>query len=371
MTERLGVLDGLRCYATLIVLWYHLAQMEQAPAPAPVWLPYIPIIGYVGLFSFFFISGFLIAYPFIQARVARRPEPAWGHFAWRRFIKVVPSYALSIVIAYAIGYAAIVRNGSTVPQEIVTHALFIHTWWPQTYFSINWVLWTLAIEVQFYVVFPALWWCFRRQPWVTGLAMIALAWVVRSLAPSCCGGTLTQVARNLPGYTDYFACGMLCAWLFVRFGHRLREGRNRYLMFAFAVSAFAVLGLWMFAKSSGVPVAIQIGGTSVFQIWSFAGIAFGIITLGALCSPRGWSFILANPVTRFVAIISLNLYLYHQMIARELRLRFPSPAPSDAAALGHWQVTFFVAAVVLAIGVAVLLTYAMERPLLRLSPKTS
>ena len=137
----------------------------------------------------------------------------------------MPSYVLSIIVAYTIGYAAVVRYGYTPPvKEIITHLLFIHTWWQETYGSINGVLWTLAVEVEFYLIFPLVWLCFKRAPWITALALasISLAW--RMWSAHCCFNTnFSLLAENLPGYLDIFASGMICALLFVRFGHRIRD----------------------------------------------------------------------------------------------------------------------------------------------------
>ena len=104
MKDRLGVLDGMRGIAVLLVLWYHIWEISWLPAPAP-WLQFIPETGFIGVHLFFFLSGFVITFPFVRAQLAGEPQPTWGHFAWRRFIKIVPSYVLSIVVAYAIGYA--------------------------------------------------------------------------------------------------------------------------------------------------------------------------------------------------------------------------------------------------------------------------
>ena len=153
--ERLGVLDGLRGIAVLLVLWYHVWEISFLPAPLP-WLQFVPETGFIGVPLFFFLSGFVITYPFVRARVAKTQQPTWGYFAWRRFIKIVPSYLLSIAIAYAIGYAA-TQGGGPVWRDILAHLFFVHTWWPSTFGSINGVLWTLAVEVEFYCIFPLVW----------------------------------------------------------------------------------------------------------------------------------------------------------------------------------------------------------------------
>ncbi|MFY9662924.1 MAG: acyltransferase family protein, partial [Candidatus Cybelea sp.] len=124
---RLGVLDGLRGIAVLLVLWYHVWEISWL-SPG-WWLEFLPATGFVGVHLFFFLSGFVITYPFIRSVQRATPQPSWRHFAWRRFIKIVPSYVLSIAVAYAIGYAQVQPGASVIP-DVVTHLLFIHTWFP-------------------------------------------------------------------------------------------------------------------------------------------------------------------------------------------------------------------------------------------------
>ena len=85
---RLGVLDGLRGIAVLLVLWYHVWEISWLATPP--WLAFLPATGFIGVHLFFFLSGFVISYPFIRARLRETPPPTWGQFAWRRFIKIVP-----------------------------------------------------------------------------------------------------------------------------------------------------------------------------------------------------------------------------------------------------------------------------------------
>src|SRR5271165_2361161 len=92
---RLGVLDGLRGIAVLLVLWYHVWEISWL-SPGSM-LAFIPATGFVGVTLFFFLSGFVISYPFVTAQAQGKPRPSWRHFARRRFIKIVPSYVLSIV----------------------------------------------------------------------------------------------------------------------------------------------------------------------------------------------------------------------------------------------------------------------------------
>jgi peptidoglycan/LPS O-acetylase OafA/YrhL len=360
---RLGVLDGLRGIAVLLVLWYHVWEISWL-SPG-WWLEFLPATGFVGVHLFFFLSGFVIAYPFIRSVQRATPQPPWRHFAWRRFIKIVPSYVLSIAVAYAIGYAQVQPGASVIP-DVVTHLLFIHTWFPSRYGTIDGVLWTLAVEVEFYCIFPLIWWCFRRQPWLTAAAMIGVAWGWRAALATCCYSTLFgQYSENLPGYLDIFAFGMISAYAFTRFGDRWRASRARYAAPLLAIAGFALLvtllqSLYSYRFYDQWAGVWQINGRPLL------GAAFAIIALGSLASPRWWQALLDNVVLRFMATISYNLYLYHQMVARELLALHVPPYAGDPHENARWQAQYTAAAFAVNVALATIATYCFERPLLRL-----
>ncbi|MHB8147186.1 MAG: acyltransferase family protein [Vulcanimicrobiaceae bacterium] len=361
------MLDGLRGIAVLLVLWYHVWEISWLPAPFP-WLEFIPETGFIGVHLFFFLSGFVITYPFVRARLLGGPSPTWGHFAYRRFAKIVPSYVLSIAIAYAIGYAQTQGDGH-VWRDVITHLLFVHTWWQPTYGSINGVLWTLAVEVEFYCIFPIVWWCFARRPFLSACAMIALSLIWRTWASRCCLHTSFELLEeNLPGYLDIFACGMLAAWTFVRYAKPAQAERRRMLWPFVSLAGFALL--------AGLLVSLYDGRTAA--LWPFVwqidrrpllGVAFAIAALGLLWSPRWFARIFANAPLRFLAFISYNLYLYHQIIAREL-LRFHLP-PYQGDPHGNlaWGLRYTLLAFATSILQATIFTYFFERPLMRLSQR--
>ncbi|HTZ55002.1 MAG TPA: acyltransferase [Candidatus Acidoferrum sp.] len=366
MKDRLGVLDGMRGVAVLLVLWYHIWEISWLPAPF-MWLQWIPETGFIGVPLFFFLSGFVITFPFVRAQLAGERLPTWAHFAWRRFIKIVPSYVLSILIAYAIGYAAHERAGAAPWQEILTHLLFIHTWWQSTYGSINGVLWTLAIEVEFYLIFPLIWWCFSRRPLVTFAAMLTIAMLWRIHAAQCCfHDQMPLLIENLPGYLDIFACGMLCAWIFARFGHRLRAPRISLGMPIVAIAGVVLVSallIDMFENRAAPQwqTALQIYTRPLY------GIGFAAVALGSLAAPRLWQVLLANAPLRFLAFISYNLYLYHQMVARIMVWRHvPAYVGHDPHGDPVWQVRYTILAFIVTIAQAAIVTYLIERPLLRL-----
>lgn len=348
---RLGVLDGLRGIAVLLVLWYHVWQISWLPAPFS-WMQFVPETGFEGVDLFFYISGFVIVYPFVKAMIAGDAQPAWSHFAYRRMMKIVPSYVLSIVVAIAIGYAHFANAGQAV-RDIGTHLLFIHTWSYSTYGSINGVLWTLGVEVEFYAIFPLLWLAFKHYPWITAAAMTAVSLLYRIHAQQCClHDWMGLLVFNLPGYLDVFAAGMISALLYIR----LRDVKTPWLPAmatllaagGFALFAMLLENLWAIRAQSDWPTLWQIDNRT------FVAIAFLLMGVGSLLAMGAWQRVLASPVLLFFAAISYNLYLYHQMLARLLVRLHLSP------------IAFTLTAFAVSIAAATAVTYLFERPLLRL-----
>jgi peptidoglycan/LPS O-acetylase OafA/YrhL len=330
-------------------------------------MQFVPETGFIGVHLFFFLSGFVISYPFLRSKFGSKPAPTWGHFAWRRFTKIVPSYVLLIVVAYAIGYAQKQPNASTVP-DIVAHLLFVHTWFPDRYGSISGVLWTLAVEVEFYCIFPLVWWCFRRSAWLTAAVMIAIAWAWRAWLAHCCYTTIfAQYEENLPGYLDIFAFGMMSAYVFVRFGERWRASVLRFAAPVVAIAGIALL-VAMLRDLFGFRLADQWAGVWQIDKRPLLGAAFAIVALGSLASPRWWQVLLDNPPLRFLATISYNLYLYHQIVARELLSWHVPPYSGDQHYFPGWELRYTQVAFAATIVQAAAVTYLFERPLLRLEP---
>lgn len=368
--RRLDVLDGLRGIAVLLVLWYHVWEISWLPAPAP-WLEFIPETGFIGVHLFFFLSGFVIALPFVRAAFAGTKAPTWGLFAWRRARKILPSYWLSILVAYAIGYAQ--TQGSHPFADVVTHLLFIHTWFAPTAGAINGVLWTLAVEVEFYVIFPLVWWCFKRSPWITAGVMIAPAWAWRAwVYAHFYNADFVQIYENLPGYLDIFACGLLAAHVYVNYGARIgtriatRGLRIAATLLAIAGFAYLVIlleGIFGYRLADQWAYVWQINRRPLF------GLAFAAMALGSLLALRPWRALIGNRVFLFLGAISYNLYLYHQMLARELLLwHIPPSSGADSHFDPQWQVAYTGLTFALCIAQAALVTYLFERPLMRLRP---
>ncbi|GAC1522141.1 MAG: acyltransferase [Vulcanimicrobiaceae bacterium] len=366
--EHLGALDGLRGIAIALVVWYHLWQITWLPADvhlgaATIGLNAIPEAGFVGVDLFYFISGFVLFVPYARALCDGRRAPTMREFALRRALKIVPSYYLSIAVAIAFGWAHLTSSSDAVVQ-VLSHAFFVHVFSNDTYGGINGVLWSLAIEVQFYVIFPIVAWCAMRRPPATFAALAAGALAYR-LAVVHHPDALHEM-QQLPGTLDLFAFGMGCAYGYRAIATRaprLAARRSLWTLVALAGavgSAVAVRGAYDARLLPDWPTAWYAVGR--LQL----AAAFACVTLGSLFAAPVWQRALANPALVFLSFISYNVYLYHQLVARALlAARVPTWQGADEHADPRWGLAFSAVAVSASIAVAWIVTIAVEQPIVR------
>ncbi len=317
---------------------------------APLGLDFLGVTGFFGVEIFFFISGFCLFYG---------PAQGLSRFAYKRAIKIVPSYLLCLGVSLLL-----VRAG---PRDIFTHLLFIHNWFPETYGSINGVLWSLAVEVQFYCLFPLICFAFRRRPWLTYFAVSAAALAYRLLALKFAPERLEFFINQLPGVLDLFLSGMLAAHLWVSIGRAPQRISERWskTVSTLAAMLFAVAILFLFHDCYRIRYE-----TDGIQRWqsqfrSLLGPALLGLTVFSGLAFSAWKRLLANPVLVFLSTISYNLYLWHALLAREVLKKIPWFATELPQSDLAWQLSLVASAWTLSLLVATAVTYGIERPLLK------
>lgn len=367
------VLDGLRGIAILLVLLFHYWQLSFWAIPIPGLpsqynLEFVQYAGYLGVELFFFISAFCLFYPHAKVMFGQGRVPTVKHFFYRRAIKIVPSYLLALLILgvfFSDLYPVTYQHG--VFADLGLHLIFLHDLAPESRSSFDGVFWSLAVEVQFYYLFPLLAKAFRRFPWLTATAMVAVALLFRVWARRQPLADFSQLDSLLPGFFDLFAFGMLAAYLLLWIRRRAAAARQlRYAFTVLAAAGFVTL-LLMFRWTYNV--RYEPPPTEVWQSDNrqYLGLLFLCITVASAFAIGLWRKLLANRMLLFLSTISYNLYIWHQAIGRLIRDRHwwkaATPAPM---ADPRWRWTYMIVAVAASIVVASLITYGFERPLLRL-----
>ncbi len=149
MEKRITVIDAMRGLASFAVVWFHLAhEMGFTPRDTPLFNS--GAYGWVGVEVFFVISGFVIPFALERSGYELR---AYGRFLFKRIIRLDPPYLAAILLALAVSAYYAHSSGTAFPYSLTQ--VLLHLGYINVFFGYAWinpVFWTLAIELQYYVL---------------------------------------------------------------------------------------------------------------------------------------------------------------------------------------------------------------------------
>jgi peptidoglycan/LPS O-acetylase OafA/YrhL len=199
-------LTALRAAAALLIVlfhaWYRYGEQVSLEGAA------VPLLrhGWIAVDLFFVLSGFLLATPFLRER-----GPTWGRFMGRRLLRIAPPYYVALGLAAVLPY----QGAADVNLlNLAVHASYLHGFVPGSLLSLNPVFWTLAVEVQFYLVLPLMARLLSgRHAAAAFLGMAAVtfatrAWAWPHVAAQDAWGVLDLA---LPAFLLHFAVGVAAA----------------------------------------------------------------------------------------------------------------------------------------------------------------
>lgn len=141
-------LDGIRGVAVLLVVATHLV-LEFVPDKTMIWVPG----GFLGVEIFFVLSGFLITTLLLNEH-SRNNRISFRRFYARRALRLLP--ALFAMLAAYLLYVAITKQDlGFAARSSVGAALYVTNWMMALGHNVSHPhLWSLAVEEQFYIVWP-------------------------------------------------------------------------------------------------------------------------------------------------------------------------------------------------------------------------
>ncbi len=369
--KRVDVLDGVRVLFVLLVGWYHIWQQSWLTPSFTILGQHFNLYammatGYIWVDGMLLLSGFLLFLPFAQSNT-RKPD-VWPFYK-KRLLRIVPSYVLCLVVMLL--FVALPQqryaNTSAAVKDMAAHLTFTHTLFPFSYQQtpLNGALWTLGVEMQFYLIFPFVARAFKRWPVFTYAAMAGIALAFRTYAralPDC-----SMYFNQLPAFLDVYANGFVAAMAFTALHKRSKQhARVDKLFFtaAFAVCVYALMALCkaqVATSGNGVRIG-QMDRRFMLSILLSVGMISAAFSLPAL------RFLLGNRMMRFLSGISFNFYIWHQVFAVQLKAwhipPYQNPSPNQAGEQ-PWQLLYTLCCFGGALIIATAVTYLFERPVAR------
>ena len=337
-------LQYLRGIAALLVVFAH---TTEHPVPAGVAVPFwTGRTGEIGLQVFFVISGFIIS----VVSGTGRFDPL--DFAWRRFLRVAPLYwvCTTVLLLATLLAPAVFKSTTASWSDYILSLLFVPHQHPGDSASNLWSPllkpgWTLNVEVFFYAITAALFWCPHRRLRAALLTLVLGSLVGLGLI-GVVGGVLSFYATtNLIG----FLCGVwLAEWMQDR-----ASVEASWLPFGLGALALAVVVTIYLVPEHAAGHLAQVAAVLI--------VASGLLIERAGLLPR-WSAL------KHIGDASYSLYLTHMFTVGLIwallrRVADPTLWPVHAAG------------VALTTGAAVVVSLVsyrvIERPLIRFAKRSA
>ena len=325
-----------------------------------------------GVELFFVLSGFLLFLPYARAAFLDRDVPSTRKFFQRRAFRILPAYWASLTF-FILVLLPLHKLPPGVSNSVGVTNVGLHVFLAQNllkpyYMGINPVYWTMAVEVQFYLVLPIIAALVvsnirRGRSWSTiaifaGIGVASICAYAASVGLHRLGGGFERFV-DVPAMFQYlpvFGVGMMASLAYIAategpWAHRDLPGAGK----ALGVGGLLLLGLLIWLNQ------IELGHLRYGYIASdqLSGLAYGAILLGVILGWRSWQHALTWGWIRFVGMISYSLYIWNLVVLQ----RFVLP---QVDSLVHGGMAVVVVGVVAGIAVLVplaLISYlAFERP---------
>lgn len=308
--------DAVRGVAALLVFIFHFYSLAQLKSAVVMGfdLSFLAQAGHVGLDFFFVLSGFLIF------RSVYLHGVNWHYFK-RRWLRIAPLYYLSIVIAVFLLNPHIWLEGLSGTWNILAHLFFLQSFSPSTYYGINPVLWSLSIEMVFYLFLP-LFFLFTKKSTkrIVGIAilMIVATYLFRWWITQYYGGWNSTekiiFTENFTGRADHFAFGILAALASIKLANRaLLKKLSPLLLLGGGCGVF--IGMQIFAQlGNGFRDVLM---AQVF-LHSLIAFSMAVFLFGLAGTFSFFKKIIGNPLLEFFGMISYSFYVWHFLIIENI-----------------------------------------------------
>ncbi len=347
--RRAAGIDGLRAVAALSVLVYHawLYTLPTVDAGATrSGLDYALHELRLGLVLFFVLSGFLLYGPWVRSALESSPAPRIGAYLTRRAARIVPAYYLAVLGSIALLWPIGDSPGVRLPpaQDLWLFAVFGQNLREATLLRLDPPMWTLAVEVAFYLTLPVLGWLalrLRRRGGRAAQCIVPLAFAGIGLTWNFVLAdeyqlNLALLNKQLPAMAPYFAMGMLAAVLIHGRSPSRWVVRAALLLGSVAVLTDALLAIDEASRGSS---ALWL------RIWrdDLAAVGFAAI-LAVVATAQMPLRVLGHRWLAGVGRISYGMYLWHVPLLLVLRANGLLPLGWLSATLVVLPPTLLVAA---------------------------
>ena len=342
---RIRELDGWRGISVLLVILHHCLtfQFPGILLRYPVLQKPIWYAGPLGVRTFFVISGFVITKLLIEEERQRGSISIKGFYI-RRVFRIIPAFYVVLLAT------ALLRISNVLPgnlRDVAGTGLFLRDTrlMPPDWFTGH--AWSLAVEEQFYLVFP-LFWILCKRSWRRNVLTVTL---MAFLVWSC----LADQRIFLRVFPANAVAGFYC----VNIGVMLAMGESQARKIGASLPPVLALLVAIFAFLR--PVPDNAWGNVVYVV--VTPLCIAVLLIYTVSHQGKWaSSILVNPIILWIGMVSYSAYLWQELFTGSPQVL----GSSWIARVLHSPLSLVVALAVITVSY-----YCVERPFTRMGRRIS
>ena len=340
---RFAALEGYRGVAALLIVVFHLYQFMRFGSPARYPYAHTPwnlvlqqLDGFVDLF--FVLSAFLLTLPYARTALAGGRPLAGRQFLFRRSARIVPLYFVAVLLVWSARTTSFPGDW----RDLLSHLTFLQVYDQRRIFYTIGPAWSLAVEVQFYVLLALVGAALCRICRHLGSPNARRTVLYSSVTATAALGLGSRLLAayglhrpaqdwpfwfSLPAKLDVFAVGMLLAVIVAARGDR--KNLSRPMLWIVRLTGLGLL-CWGFLSRASDPLP-----ELYFHDWCAMG--FGLLLAASVLGRRTRSGgLLATRPLAGLGLVSYSLYMWHEPLMLWLAGSglLPTPGTPQAFPLG-------------------------------------
>ncbi len=256
---------------------------------------------------FFALSGFLLWRGHAAAARGLRHRPPTGHYLRSRLVRILPGYLVAVVIILLL----LPEANHASPTVWLANLTLTQVYVPLTLTAGLTQMWSLSVEVSFYLALPILAaLAYRlpvraRVPVIAAVALISFGWGLLPIKTP----EFVNFLNWPPAYASWFAAGMLLAeWTVSPLGWPHRLARNKPAIFGIALVAYLISASPLAGPKDLVPATL---GQFVVRTSMGAIVAGALLAPFVLDRPGTPHPIMGSPVMVTLGRWSYGLFIWH------------------------------------------------------------
>jgi peptidoglycan/LPS O-acetylase OafA/YrhL len=290
-------IDGLRFVAIFSVILFHLnwfITSKTGRAEDADFFTEFLSHGHIGVQLFFVISGFVIALPFAKGHLLNGRQPDLRQYFSRRLTRLEPPYIINLLFRFGLLLFATADSFSELLPHLLASMGYLHSIIYGSMSKINFVAWSLEIELQFYLLAPFATSVFMIRSNIGRRLLLVSLIIIFPIVAYALNG-FPRVNLSILSAIHYFLTGFLLVDIFlIEWDQNPCKSWHWDLVSALSWSAVVLL-LYKGAEESFIVIPIFFAYVAAFK---------GVLSNRFFC----------QPLIYIIGGMCYTLYLYHYSV---------------------------------------------------------